>query len=187
MQEELVHFAKQKLLNGPQTLKDSDPLGVLACLSVRFALEFNADPISRDISCKQVERHMRLCVSVTTGFERLVTFAGSEPLLAEAACHLLRESSTKPASRLANHSNLHCIDRGSRGELVAALIIMQARDAASMSSGTRWVSVGKFMEALLPAKFYKDDLVPSLPREWRTGECLSFDDTFRDSPCGSTM
>jgi hypothetical protein len=84
----------------------------------------------------------------------------------------------KSASRLANHSNLHCIDRGSCGELVVALIIMQAHDAASMSSGTRWVSVGKFMEALLPVKFYNDTLVQSLPREWRAGECLSFDVTF---------
>jgi hypothetical protein len=114
------------------------------------------------------------------GFKRLVTFARSEPLLTKAACHLLRDSSMKLASHLANHSNLHCIDRGSCGELVAALIIMQAHDAALMSSGTRWVLVGKFMEALLPAKFYNDTLVQSLPREWHTGECLSFDDTFRD-------
>jgi hypothetical protein len=177
-EQELIHFAKQKLLNGLQTLKDFDPLGVLACLSVRFALEFNTDPISRDISCKQVEHHMRLCVSVTMGFERLVTFAGSEPLLAEVVCHLLRDSSMKSASHLANHSNLHCIDHGSRSELVAVLIIMQARDTASMSSGTRWVLVSKFMEVLLPAKFYNDTLVQSLPREWHAGECLSFDVTF---------
>jgi hypothetical protein len=119
---------------------------------------------------------MQLCHYVTTGFE---TLAGSEPLLAEAACHLLHDSSTEPVSHLANHSNLHCIDCGGRGELVAALIIMQARDAASMSSGRRWVSVGEFMEALLPKEPY-EALLGSPPTFWRAGEKLSFDDTFRD-------
>jgi len=88
-----------------------------------------------------------------------VTTAGSEPLLAEAACHLLHNSVKKPVCRLATHSNLHCIDHGGRGELVAALIIMQARDAAFFSSGRRWVSVGDFMKALLP----EADRHPSSP------------------------
>jgi hypothetical protein len=59
-----------------------------------------------------------------------------------------------PVCHLANHSDfLHCVDRGQRGELVAALILMQARDKASQSmGGTRWVSVSTFMEALLPIK-----------------------------------
>jgi hypothetical protein len=56
---------------------------------------------------------------------------------------------------------------------------MQARDAASISSGTRWVSVSNFMWALLPKSSY-DTLLTSLPQSWRAGENLSFDDTFRD-------
>jgi hypothetical protein len=54
----LLLFTKQKLLNGSSTLAEWDNLGSLACLSVRFGLEFNEDPNSRDVSCKQVERHM---------------------------------------------------------------------------------------------------------------------------------
>jgi hypothetical protein len=67
-------FAKQKLLDGPPVLASVNGSGSLACLSVRFALEFNlADEDARGVARKQIERHMRLCVAVTTGFEDLVS------------------------------------------------------------------------------------------------------------------
>ena len=183
-------FAKEKLLNGPYALATDDRLGSLACLSVRFALEFNADSISRNVTRKQVERHMRLCLAATTGFERLITLAGSEPLLAEAAWQLMRDSSETPVRHLAKHSDLHCIDRGRRGELVATLLVMQARDAAvqmkrEKSQGRerpeelRAVSVAGFMEALLPQSSY-EELQNSMPTLWRAGEDRSFDETFKD-------
>ena len=185
-------FAKEKLLNGPSKLADDDRLGCLACLSVRFALEFNADSISRDVTRKQVERHMRLCLAATTGFGRLITLAGSEPLLAEAAWQLMRKSSETPVRRLAKHSDLHCIDRGRRGELVATLLVMQARDAAvarrlkgetSQESARperqRAVSVSDFMQALLPQSSSKA-LQSSMPTLWRAGEDRPFDETFKD-------
>ena len=185
-------FTKEKLLNGPSTLAKEDSLGSLACLSVRFALEFNADSISREVTRKQVERHMRLCLAATTGFERLITLAGSEPLLAEAAWQLMRDSSETPVRHLAKHSDLHCIDRGRRGELVATLLIMQARDAAvatqlkrEKSQGLdrpeaqRAVSVADFMEALLPEASY-EKLKVSMPTLWRAGEDRPFDETFKD-------
>jgi hypothetical protein len=147
-EDELFEFAKQKLLDGKAKLEGGSS-GSLACLSVRFALEFNADAVSRNVACKQVERHMRLCLAATTGFERLITVTGSEPLLAEAAWQLMGDSPTNPVRDLANHSDLHCVDRGRRGELVAALIIMQARDKAVVVplpvQRERWVSVSNFM------------------------------------------
>ena len=178
--------AKQKLLNGPPPLVITDSSnkrvangpGTLACLSVRFALEFNADSISRAVACTQVERHMRLCLAATTGFERLITLAGSEPLLAEAASQLMRDSLINPVRHLAEHSDLNCIDRGRRGELVAALIVMQARDAA-LQHERRWVSVCEFMEALLPPDAY-ECLQSSLPTFWREGENRPFSETFED-------
>ena len=42
--------------------------------SVRFALEFNPDVASRAIACQQVERHMRLYLAATSGFETLHHF-----------------------------------------------------------------------------------------------------------------
>lgn len=176
-ENEILDFAKTKLLDNKVKLADAGPPGSLACLSVRFALEFNADGSSRDIARRQVERHMRLCLAATTGFEHLVTTAGSEPLLAEAAFHLMKNEGN-PVRHLANHSDLYCVDRGRRGELVAALIIMQARDAA-VAEGSRLMSVSDFMEALLPAPHF-NDLQNSTPTHWRKGENSKFRDIFRD-------
>ncbi|KAM6489485.1 hypothetical protein JOM56_015042 [Amanita muscaria] len=175
----LLSFVKQKLLNGPSTLDVDNAPGILACLSVRFALEFNADWISSRVARTQVERHMRLCVAATPGLERLITLAGSEPLLAEAAYELMHPSignQANPVKYLAAHSDLNCVDRGQRGELVAALVIMQARDAAL--SKAKWVFVSQFMEALLPVPAY-EQLSKSMPTLWREGEDRSFDEMFK--------
>ncbi|KAH9991140.1 hypothetical protein BJV77DRAFT_554959 [Russula vinacea] len=173
----IVEFAEQKLLDGAI---DLDRPGTLACLSVRFALEFNVDGTARDVACAQVERHMRICVAATTGFEKLVTVAGSEPLLAEAAYDRMKRTQTNPARHLAGHSDLHCIDRGRRGELVAALLIMQAHDEArGESSGRRWVSVANFMKALLPTSKH-DELLKCRPTFWREGEDQPFEEIFKD-------
>jgi hypothetical protein len=164
LKEELtiMDYAKQKLLNGPNELRRDNSTGTLACLSVRFALEFNMDDSARDVSYTQVERHMRLFIAATDGLEKLITISGSEPLLAEAAYELMKVMKKSAARHLAEHSNLDCIDRGRRGELVAALLIMQSYDAARLISGQRWVSVANFMEALLPASSY-ETLLESAP------------------------
>jgi hypothetical protein len=121
---------------------------------------------------------MQPCLAATTGFETLITLAGSEPLLAEAASQIMHESLTNPVRHLADHSDLNCVDRGRRGELVAALIIMQARDAA-LRNKRRWVSVCEFMEALLPPDAY-EYLHSSLPTFWREGENRPFSETFEN-------
>lgn len=176
---ELMDLAKTKLLDGPPTLGENRS-GSLACLSVRFALEFNMDRIAGDIACTQVERHMRLCLAATAGRDTLVTVAGSEPLLAEAAYELMKGTQSNPVHHLAHHSDLNCVDRGHRGELVAALLIMRACDAArAVSSGRRWVPVDIFMQELLPPDEY-DTLKESLPTFYRDGENKQFAATFKD-------
>ena len=134
---ELMDLAKSKLLDSSNTL-EKNRSGSLACLSVRFALEFNMDGTAVDVARTQVERHMRLCLAATAGRDTLVTLAGSEPLLAEAAYELMKGTQSNPVAHLAQHSDLNCVDRGRRGELVAALLIMRACDAAqAVSSGRR--------------------------------------------------
>src|SRR5216684_5685891 len=177
-----MDYAKQKLLNGPSELRDDNKTGSLACLSIRFALEFNMDNISRDIAFAQVERHMRLCIAAPAGLEKLITIPGSEPLLAEAAYELVNATHTNAVRHPAKHSALDCIDRGRRGELVAALLIMQACDVArSINGGRRWVSVADFMEALLPESKY-NTLVQSRPTFSRTeNDCeMTFKTIFED-------
>jgi hypothetical protein len=175
----LMDFAKGKLLDGPTVLLKNNSSGFLACLSVRFALEFNMmDGTASDIACTQVERHMRLCLAATAGRERFVTLAGSEPLLAEAAYEIMNNTRSSPVRHLAHHSDLNCVDRGRRGELVAALLIMRAMDVARVASDHRWVSVDDFMKELLPPSKYPV-LHGSLPTFWRDGQRGTFMETFR--------
>ena len=81
----------------------------------------------------------------------MITYPASEPLLAKTAFQLFFDSSASPVKHLANHTNLYCVDRARRGELVAALI-MQARDASLPTNlyQRRWVFVTEFIESLLP-------------------------------------
>ena len=71
----------------------------------------------------------------TTGFEKLVAVAGFDSLLAEAAYELVKGTQVDAVQYLAHHTYLRCIDCGLRGELVAALTIMLARDVARVR---RW-------------------------------------------------
>lgn len=94
----LMDFAKHKLLDGLHELANDDRPS-LACLSVRFALEFCIGGTARNVAYAHAELHvtfdlpggchMRFNVAAATGFEKLVTPAGSEPLLAEAAYDLI--------------------------------------------------------------------------------------------------
>jgi hypothetical protein len=125
---------------------------------------------------------MRLCIA-TTAELKMITITGSEPLLAEAAYQLMKSTQTNAVHHLAQHLDMNCIYRGRRGELAAALLIMQAYDAARVVSGRRWVSVVNFMEALLPTSEY-DTLLQSGPTFWRTEDDnkMTFEAIFKD--CG---
>jgi len=158
----MLHFATQKLLGGPNhTRTNTGDTSItptdrsIACLSVRFPLEFDfSDPNARSLVRKQIEHHMRLCTIATSGFEVLFSTVGSEPLLAEAASHYMMTSGTSPIRELSDNMDQNCINHGERGELVelvAALLIMQARDAVTKGSNRRWIYVREFMESLLGA------------------------------------
>ncbi|KAF8330411.1 uncharacterized protein EI90DRAFT_1187934 [Cantharellus anzutake] len=77
----------------------------------------------------------------------------------------MRDTQRNAGYHLANRSDLNCIDRGQRGELIGALLIMQTYDAAWAVSGGRWVSVVNFVEALLPASNH-ERLLQSGPTSW---------------------
>ncbi|KAK2460395.1 hypothetical protein APHAL10511_007560 [Amanita phalloides] len=164
--DDLESFAKGKLLNGRFDLlnKELPKEGIMACLSVRFALEFNIDRAGSEVACTQVERHMRLCLGPTRGLERLITISADRQ---------------DPARHLATHVDLNCIDLGKRGEMVAALIIMQARDKAARDHQRRWISIDEFMAALLPTGAYQD-LRQCKPVLWCPEEEKTFQETFED-------
>ncbi|KAF8260133.1 hypothetical protein EI94DRAFT_1812105 [Lactarius quietus] len=173
---DLMKMAKSKLLDGTDKLDSTEGLGSLACLAVRFALEFDlSKKLGQEVARTQIERHMRLCVAASTGLERLITIAGSEPFLAEAARDLMSHAGA--VWHLANNSSISCVDRGQRGEMVAALLIMHARDVAAAFCGSRAVSVNGFMRALLPIPAY-EMLISTKPQHWRAGEDMPFSKAF---------
>jgi hypothetical protein len=174
---------KLKLLDGKLELEEKDDSGSLACLSMQFSLEFDMASNFREVACKQVEHHMWLCLTATTGCETLITFSRSKPLLAEVASQLMCQSMVNPVHHLANHSDLHCVNCEQRGELVAVLILMQAHDKAVMMQlsleRTRWAFVGSFLKALLPEMNYKA-LEHKRMTSWHNGEDKPFMETFED-------
>ncbi|TFY52771.1 hypothetical protein EVG20_g10410 [Dentipellis fragilis] len=101
----------------------------LACLSVRLCLEFRAARWeARDKERKLVEHHMRICLSASARLEDMVTITPSEPLLAEAA-RLCMPRRDAPGALL-QHIDESYVCAGERGELVASLLVLSARDAA---------------------------------------------------------
>ncbi|KAJ8474184.1 hypothetical protein ONZ45_g16037 [Pleurotus djamor] len=80
------------------------------------------------MECKQVERHLRLCLASDTTSRILETISPSEPLLAEAARDVMTQNEFPSASALSYHSHYSGIDIGPRGEMVAALRWVLSRD-----------------------------------------------------------
>jgi hypothetical protein len=139
----------------------------LACLSVRFPLEFDlSKPDARDRVTKQIEHHMRLCTIATRGFDVLFSTVGSEPLLAEAAAWAMVKGNTNPIRELSKYMGENCVHHGNRGELVAALLVMQARDALTNSQSEirrpKWVYVCEFLKSLLGPSAETDAYTPSV-------------------------
>ena len=180
-----MDFAVQKLLGGFNNIGDPNSPGYLdrtiACLSVRVPLDFNfSHPNARHIVAKQIEGHLRLCTIATSGMELFLTTIGSEPLLAEAAFDVMSKSMKSPIDHLSNHMDNNCVIYGERGELVAALLVMQARGALTSASQSRWVSVGDFMKTLLGDSARIDSTLPSFARHGEGQKSLT--NTFEHFP-----
>jgi len=149
----------------------------LACLAIRLGLDFNDTSwVEREMERTQVERHMRMCIHATEGFRTMVTLSPSEPLLAEASATIMRTDlgEKEAPSALLDHIVGSYLSTGERGELVAALILLLARDKATreipqyrgvlpegesfkndgMTTG-RVVTVLQFLEALVPSEHYR--------------------------------
>ena len=117
---------------------------------------------------------MRMCIHATEGFRTMVTISPSEPLLAEASATIMKtDLGEKEAPRaLLDHIMGSYLSTGERGELVAALILLLARDKATQESpqygggpseGTspfksdgmitgRVITVLQFVKALVPSE-----------------------------------
>src|SRR5262249_24080001 len=103
----------------------------LALMSVRLALEFNAQTTeARAYEMEQVEKHMRVCILVHKGLDTAVTISPSEPILAEAARQYMSTYGFDMPASLLEHLTTMGLDKGDRGELAAQLILILAADKA---------------------------------------------------------
>ncbi|KAI0295878.1 hypothetical protein B0F90DRAFT_1138112 [Multifurca ochricompacta] len=90
-------------------------VGALACVSVPFALDLNlTDSTALDVTRTLADRHLRLSVARTTGFENLIAVAGSESYLDEAAKIDMDNSIVKLVHCPAQNWYLDCVDLGQR-------------------------------------------------------------------------
>jgi len=72
----------------------------------------------------------------------------------------MAQSMSSPTHHLSFHTDNNCVNYGERGELVAALLVMQARDALASPPNSRWVSVGDFIKSLLGVSACMDSALP---------------------------
>ncbi len=98
--------------------------GRLPCLAVRLSLEFRDTNPPQEFL--QVEKHMRICLAATAGLNSMRTISPSEPLLAEGAYIAMADWSA--AEALLQNIDDSSVSAGDQGELIAALIILLARD-----------------------------------------------------------
>ncbi|KAF8893733.1 hypothetical protein CPB84DRAFT_1732264 [Gymnopilus junonius] len=176
VKKSIIEFAQvkvlcRKVITGPLQTNET-----LACLAIRLGLEFKSTSwVDRKAERAQVERHMRLCLAATPGFHNMVTISPSEPLLAEAAFLTMNDhlSIDDAPTQLLYHINWSYLDPGNKGEVVAALLLLLARDKAiSRPNRTkpfpldnqsfqleddgathgRIITVSEFLDALLPTE-----------------------------------
>ncbi|KAK2459288.1 hypothetical protein APHAL10511_008709 [Amanita phalloides] len=152
VKKSIVTFAADKLLcrssKEPSSSSSSEPTSSsmstklnpdqsLACLAIRLGLDFIATwREERKMERTQVERHMRMYIHATEDFRTMVTVSPSEPLLAEASATIMKtELGEKEApSALLDHIKGSYVRAGERSELVAALILLLARDKATQEN-----------------------------------------------------
>ncbi|KAI0747036.1 hypothetical protein C8Q80DRAFT_1178933 [Daedaleopsis nitida] len=156
-----------KLAQGKQ-----EPL--LACLGVRIPFDFKR--LDYSLERRLVSHHMRLLLYAEPGFTSLVTASASEPVLAEAAYKFFcrrrwidgnfsynkEHTAVQPYHLLDRAFTQTDVDLGTRGEILAATLLMDARDRATtynskrvtradadVAAKRRIISVEQFLKALL--------------------------------------
>ena len=120
-----------------------------AILATRLALQFTCTQAATLDDIYQVENHMRLCLAIEDNNETVITVSPSEPLLAEGAYRALSMQKRSQADLLLQVLQGPSLHKGDRGETVALLLFLEARDAAVRLHKTRNIKLLDFLQALL--------------------------------------
>jgi hypothetical protein len=102
---------------------------------------------------KQVEGHMRVCLTIDAAYETMTTTSSSEPTLSEAAYFVMQKPSFNAPDALKSVMDGFSISKGDRGEFLVLLLLILARDATvgpadefgEPTSKKRWFSLSEFL------------------------------------------
>ncbi|CAG8743669.1 5662_t:CDS:2, partial [Acaulospora colombiana] len=155
MRKRIVDFAQEKLLCSeiPKAHYLPTREEILAIMGLRLGLTLDAHNRSEaDVAKQLVERHLRVVMQMTTNSSTIRTIAPSEPILAEASFRLMRSLKTlkcHPAQALHQviGDSLHA--KGERGEIIATLLLLLARDAVAERKDSARILVTDFLVELL--------------------------------------
>lgn len=100
---------------------------MVACLCHRLPIEFQTISGSA-VQQRLVEAHMRLCVNFDPRDSSMLTVSTSEPILAEAAFVIMRRKRFDLLGALLWLLRGPLENKGDRGELVALILLLLARD-----------------------------------------------------------
>jgi hypothetical protein len=154
----------------------------VACMAVRLALEFNSTTLKlQNRERTQVEKHMRICITVDEGNETAVTVAASEPILSEGARHIMKNASFDLPRTLLAELEGPGLDKGDRGELICLALLTLACDKAKTDEEP--IKVLEFMEKLVASGSY-ESIANSKPARLRTEDTESL---FRDAFANAQM
>lgn len=104
----------------------------LAALSARLLLEFYQNEPAKDMEMRLVQSHMAWVYGISDSRQWPSTGYPSEPIVAEAAAHVMHRLHDKSAADvLAEHIQNYTIKAGEKGELVMRLLLTEAFDKAS--------------------------------------------------------
>ena len=128
----LKNTAAAKLAGGefPRVVQMTDALSVLSC---RVCVDIVP---TNHIASQLVASYMRFCVFVSESRQYLFTIAPSEPFLVDVATDLMYQNGclVKLIKQLSDAMRCGVVDGGSRGELVARLLLILAVDQAIKQS-----------------------------------------------------
>jgi hypothetical protein len=174
----------QKLVGFGTTRKSES--AQFATIATRIPLEFNVTNQKRAQNEQiQVEKHLRVCLSVRPGFTGAVTVSASEPLLAEAARRVMIKEDYNAPQALLDALRTSGMDKGDRGELIAMLLLILGYDKArakleTLNAPRPAIPLLDFLEGLLNGNTM-DDVRNALPTHARDDHISTLGEAFKDS------
>ena len=129
VRRDAMSFAVAKLLNWT-AINDKWQINddqMVACLCHRLPIEFQS---ASSFQYKFVENHMRICVRLDPEDQTMISMSSSEPVLSEASFVVMKNCVEKILPAMKIILGGFSVNKGDRGELVALLILLLARDEA---------------------------------------------------------